>query len=77
MVEIPFAGTEDERSREIGWRAATNAYIALSALLLAIVVRHVVANGFTDIGAVGLEIAGFVLGWLIYFGTGLYYTRTM
>lgn len=53
------------------------AFTALSALLLAVIVAHVVENGFTNLGAVRLELAGFVLGWLVYFGTGLYYTRTM
>ncbi|ADJ14204.1 hypothetical protein C497_15228 [Halalkalicoccus jeotgali B3] len=53
------------------------AYIALSALLLAIIVMHVVENGFTNIGAISLEITGFVLGWVVYFGMGLYYTRAM
>ena len=75
MAEVPFIGREDERSQKIGGRAAMWAYISLSALLLAIIVMHVVERGFTNLGAVRLEIAGFVLGWVVYFGAGLYYTR--
>ena len=42
-----------------------------------IIVEHVVGNGFTNLGSIRLEIAGFVLGWVVYSGTGLYYTRKM
>lgn len=77
MSGLPFIGREDERSQRIGGRAAMWAYTALSALLLAVVVMHVVEHGFTNLGAVSLEIAGFVLGWVVYFGMGLYYTRAM
>ena len=77
MSDLPFIGREDERSQKIGGRAAMWAYTALSALLLAIIVMHAVENGFTNLGAIRLEIAGFVLGWVVYFGTGLYYTRKM
>ena len=77
MSDLPFIGKEDERSQKIGWRAGMWAYIALSALLLAIIVMHVVENGFTNLGAISFEIAGFVLGWVVYVGMGLYYTRTM
>lgn len=75
MANVPLLGNEDERSRKIGGRAAVWAYTTLSAVLLAIVVTHVVENGFTNLGAVRLELAGFVLGWVVYFGTGLYYAR--
>lgn len=54
-----------------------NAYVALSALLLGIVVRHVVVNGFTNLSAVSFEMKAFVLGWVVYFGSGLYYTRVV
>lgn len=77
MSDLPFIGREDERSQKIGGRAAMWAFIALSSLLSAVIVMHVVENGFTNLGAIRLEIAGFVLGWAIYFGTGLYYTRAM
>ena len=77
MPDLPFIGREDERSQKIGGRAAMWAYTALSALLLAIIVMHAVENGFTNLGAIRLEIAGFVLGWVVYFGTGLYYTQKM
>ncbi|MFC6906983.1 hypothetical protein [Halalkalicoccus tibetensis] len=77
MSDLPFIGREDERSQKIGGRASMWAYIALSALLLAIIVMHVVENGFTNLGAISLEITGFVLGWVVYFGMGLYYTRAM
>ncbi len=77
MSKVPFIGTEDSRSKEIGGRAAMWAYTALSALLLAVIVLHVLENGFANLGAIRLEIAGFVLGWVVYFGMGLYYTRTM
>jgi len=77
MSDLPFIRREDERSRKIGGRAAMLAYTALSSLLLAIVVIHVVENGFTNLGAISLEITGFVLGWVVYFGAGLYYTRKM
>jgi len=77
MSDLPFIGREDERSQKIGGRAAMWAYTALSALLLAIIVMHAVENGFTNLGAIRLEIAGFVLGWVVYFGTGLYYTQKM
>jgi uncharacterized membrane protein len=76
MVSNSVIGREDERSTEIGRRAATNAYVALSGLLLAVVVRHVFENGLTNIGAVGFELAGFALGLIVYVVTGLYYTRT-
>lgn len=75
MADVPLIGKADERSRKIGGRAAMWAYATLSAVLLAIVVTHVVENGFTNLGAVRLELAGFVLGWVVYFGTGLYYAR--
>jgi len=77
MSNLPFIRREDERSQKIGGRAAMWAYIALSTLFLAIIVVHVVENGFTNLGAISLEIAGFVLGWVVYFGMGLYYTRSM
>ena len=77
MSDLPFIRREDERSQKIGGRAAMWAYTALSALLLAIIVVHAVKNGFTNLGAIRLEIAGFVLGWVVYFGTGLYYTQKM
>ncbi|MFD1570416.1 hypothetical protein [Halorubrum laminariae] len=77
MSDLPFIGREDERSQKIGGRAAMLAYTALSALLLAIIVMHIIENGFTNLGAIRLEIAGFVLGWIVYFGAGLYYTRKM
>lgn len=77
MAEIPFIGREDERSQIIGGRAALWAFTTLSAFLLAIIVMHVVENGFTNLGAVRPEFAGFVLGWVVYFGMGLYYTPTM
>ena len=75
MSDLPFVEKEDERSQKIGGRAAMWAYTALSALLLSIIVIHIIERGFTNLGAVRLEIAGFVLGWVVYFGTGLYYTR--
>lgn len=77
MSNFPFIGRDDERSQKIGGRAAVWAFTVLSAFLLAIIVKHAVENGFTNLGAVRLEIAGFVLGWVVYFGMGLYYTRTM
>ena len=77
MSDLPFIGREDERSQKIGGRASMWAYITLSALLGSIIVEHVVSNGFTNLGSIRLEIAGFVLGWAVYFGTGLYYTRKM
>lgn len=70
-------GNADERSQMIGGQAAAWAYMFLSALLLSVVVKHIVVNGFTNLGAVRLELAGFVLGLIVYFGVGLYYTRTM
>ena len=77
MSDLPFVEKEDERSQKIGGRAAMWAYTALSTLLLSIIVMHAVENGFTDLGAIRLEIAGFVLGWVVYFGMGLYYTQKM
>jgi hypothetical protein len=77
VTDLPFIGREDERSQRIGGRAAMWAYTSLSALLSAIIVIHVVENGFTNLEAISLEITGFVLGWVVYFGTGLYYTRKM
>lgn len=77
MVDIPLVATDDERSRKVGQKSATNAYIVLSALLLAIVVQHVVVNGFADWSTVRLELIGFALGLVVYIASGLYYTRTM
>jgi hypothetical protein len=77
VVDLPLIGREDERAREVGRRAGTNAFIALSALLLAIVVRHVTVNGLGTVDAVSFEIGALVLGWAVYVGTGIYYTRAM
>lgn len=76
MLENVGLGREDERSRTIGRRAGTNAFIALAGLLLAQVVAHVVTSGLANLAAVGDEVALVLVGFAVYVGTGLYYTRT-
>ena len=77
MADLPLVGREDERTREVGRRAGTNAFVALSALFIAIVVQHVLVDGFGSLNAVSFEISALILGWAVYVGTGIYYTRTM
>lgn len=77
MADIPLIGREDERAREVGRRAGTNAFVVLSALLLAIVVQHVVVDGVGALDAVSFEIGALALGWAVYVVTGIYYTRAM
>jgi hypothetical protein len=76
MFENGILGPEDERSRTIGRRAGTNAFVVLAGLLLAEVVATLVTTGLANLGAVGDEFALVLVGFAVYFGTGLYYTRT-
>jgi hypothetical protein len=76
VFETGLFGPEDERSRTIGRRAATNAFVVLTGLLLAEVVAHLLTSGLANLGAVGYEFALVVVGFAVYAGTGLYYTRT-
>ncbi|KZN25295.1 hypothetical protein A4G99_01935 [Haladaptatus sp. R4] len=69
--------TADERALEIGRRSSRTAYIALSALLLAVVVAHVYQHGFDNFEKVRFEFLAFLLGQAVYFGSGLYYRRVM
>jgi hypothetical protein len=40
------------------------------------VVAHLLTSGLANLGAVGYEFALVVVGFAVYAGTGLYYTRT-
>lgn len=76
FTDLPYVDVEDERSRAIGNRSGRNAFVAVSALLLAAIVVHLLEHGLANLGAVSFELGGFLLGWLVYAGSGVYYTRT-
>lgn len=69
--------TADERTLEIGRRSSQTAFIALSALLLSVVVAHIYQHGLEDFQTVRFEFLAFLLGQVVYFGSGQYYERVM
>jgi uncharacterized membrane protein len=77
MARLPFVGIEDERSQQIGGKAAMNAFSGVLVLVAIVISFHVAQNGVSDLAAVQTEIAALVVGCTLYFGTGLYYTRKM